>query len=44
MSKVLSFDKRKTLFKVFVESQFNTACLSGCFTVGIITKEIDYRE
>ena len=35
MSKFLTFEKRKTIFKIFVEFQFNIVHLFGCFMADI---------
>ena len=43
MSKFLTFEKRKTIFKTFVELQFNIVHLFGCF-VADIWKSIGYMK
>ena len=40
IAKLLSFSKRRTLFKAFVESQFNIVQLFGCFIVDVPTTKL----
>ena len=40
MVNLLSFNKRRTLFKAFVESQLNTVQLFGCFIVNVPTAKL----
>ena len=45
MSELISFNKRRTLFEAFAESQLNFVRLFGCFIVGTpSTKLINYMR